>query len=51
MNHSKRARKRYFNVSSHKHDVKKSLTVKNISMTSVCFSGALLIRAAPHDQP
>ena len=37
-NHSKRARKRSFNVTSHKHDAKKSLTVRNILMSSMYFS-------------
>ena len=35
VNHSKRAPKRSFNVSSHKHGVTKSVSVRNILMTSI----------------
>ena len=35
MDHSKRARKRYFNVSSHKQGVTKSLNVRNILMVII----------------
>ena len=41
--HSKRARKRSFNVSSHKHGVTKSLNVRNILMMSIYFYELVLL--------
>ena len=40
---SKRARKRSFNVSSHKHGVTKSLNVRSILMTSIYFYELVLL--------
>ena len=43
VNLSKRARKRSFNVSSHKHGVTKSLNVRSILMTSIYFYELVLL--------
>ena len=43
VNHNKRASKRSFNVSSHKHGVIKSRNVRNILMTSIYFHELVLL--------